>query len=115
MPLASFDRFDIASAHAVLEWDYNRGGWLPERPSNSRRREATSVQLHRMGFKPQPNLSFETLSDNAKDIYLGNVLKLKLPFDDEQLAQMRERFTPDFLAQFPVEKKAFSGMYEALH
>ena len=23
-----FDRFDICEAYAVLEWDWNMGGWL---------------------------------------------------------------------------------------
>lgn len=42
--------FDICQAHQQLEADYNVGGWLRERPSNQRRREATSVQLARMGY-----------------------------------------------------------------
>lgn len=64
-----FDRFDICEAYAVLEWDWNVGGWLPERPSNARRREATSIQLARMRFKPSPMLSFDNLSENGKAIY----------------------------------------------
>ena len=56
-----FDRFDICEAYAVLEWDWNMGGWLQERPTNRRRMEATSVQLARLGFKPRPNLSFRNL------------------------------------------------------
>lgn len=110
-----YDRFDVVEAHAVLEWDYNVGGWLQERPSNSRQMRATAVQLHRMGFRARLDLCFDTLSDDAKTIYLANVLRYKLPFDDEQLVMMKERFTEDCLAQFPVEKKAFSGMYETLH
>jgi hypothetical protein len=35
-----FDRFDICEAYAVLEWDWNMGGWLQERPTNRRRMEA---------------------------------------------------------------------------
>jgi len=31
--------------------------------------EATSIQLHRIGFKSRPNLSFETLTENGKAIY----------------------------------------------
>jgi hypothetical protein len=71
-----WDRFDICEAYAVLEWDYNEGGWLHERPSNVRRGkrrgyvgEATSIQLARIGFKPAPSLSFETLSENGQEIY----------------------------------------------
>lgn len=67
--MAYFDRFDICEAHAVLEWDWNNGGWLRERPSNRRRREATSIQLDRLGFKPRMDLSFETLSENGQEIY----------------------------------------------
>lgn len=67
--MSYFDRFDICEAHAVLEWDWNVGGWLRERPSNQRRREATSVQLERLKFKPAPTLSFGTLSENGQEIY----------------------------------------------
>jgi hypothetical protein len=31
--MAYFDRFDICEAYAVLEWDWNMGGWLQERPT----------------------------------------------------------------------------------
>lgn len=64
-----FDRFDICEAHAVLEWGYHVGGWVRERPSNRRRREATAVQLHRLQFKPRPNLSADTLTENGRAIY----------------------------------------------
>ena len=74
-----FDRFDICEAHLVLEWDYNLGGWLRERPSNQRRREATAIQLIRMQFKPKPDLSYETLTENGKEIYDELVMKYKLP------------------------------------
>lgn len=74
-----FDRFDICEAYAVLEWDYNEGGWLHERPSNQRRMEATAVQLHRMQFHPRPDLSSETLSENGREIYDELVQRFKLP------------------------------------
>lgn len=71
-----FDRFDICEAYLVFEWDWHSGGWLRERPSNVRRGqrrgfvgESTDVQLHRMGFKSSPLLSYDTLSDNGKEIY----------------------------------------------
>ena len=73
-----FDRFDICEAHAVLEWDYNLGGWLRERPSNQRRREATSVQLHRMQFKARRDLSYETLTENGREIYDDLVKRFNL-------------------------------------
>jgi len=71
-----FDRFDICEAYAVIEWDYNLGGWLHERPSNVRRGrqrgyvgEATACQLHRIGFKPRFDLEYATLTENGKAIY----------------------------------------------
>ena len=73
-----FDRFDICEAHAVLEWDYNLGGWLHERPSNQRRREATAVQLNRMQFKARRDLSYETLTENGKEIYDDLVKRFNL-------------------------------------
>lgn len=71
-----FDRFDICEAYAVLEWDWHKGGWLHERPSNVRRGlrrefvgEATSIQLARLCFRPRPSLSYGTLTENGKEIY----------------------------------------------
>lgn len=78
--MAYFDRFDICEAHAVLEWDYNRGGWLHERPSNQRRMESTGVQLHRMGFRPSPMLGGrESLTENGQEIYDELVQRYGLP------------------------------------
>jgi hypothetical protein len=81
-----FDRFDICEAYLVLEWDYHTGGWLQERPSNVRRGErrgyvgeSTDVQLHRMQFRPRPSLSYDTLSENAKDIYEAARTRFGLP------------------------------------
>jgi hypothetical protein len=94
------DRFDIAEAHAVLEWDYNQGGWLRERPSNQRRMEATSVQLQRIGFRARPDLCFENLEDDGKEVYLTNVLRWWLPIDDQVGAAIKAFFTPEFIASF---------------
>ena len=66
---AYFDRLDICEAYYILESDYNVGGWLRERPSNVRRMESCSVQLHRIGFKPSPIISYDNLSENGKVIY----------------------------------------------
>ena len=77
--MADWDLIDICEAHYILEVDYNCSGWLQERPSNRRRMEATHVQLHRMKFRPRSNLSYETLSDNGKEIYRNLVLRLGLP------------------------------------
>lgn len=64
-----WDRFDICEAHYVFECDWNNGGWLPERPSNQLRMEASSIQLARIQFKPAPGLTYETLEDNGQEIY----------------------------------------------
>ena len=75
-----FDRFDICEAHFCLEMDYNRSGWLQERPSNLRRMEATSIQLERIGLKPFPFLGgYESLTDNGKEIYVELVDRWNLP------------------------------------
>lgn len=99
--MANFDRFDIAAAHCVLEWDYNMGGWLQERPSNQRRMEATAVQLRRLGYRPSSNLCFETLSENAQEIYLTNALKQQQPFDERQALRMEAIFGPNWRALTP--------------
>jgi hypothetical protein len=77
--MAHYNSLDIAEAFCVLEWDYNKDGWLRERPSNQRRRESIGVQLHRLKFVARLDLEFDTLSENAQDIYLDQVVKLKLP------------------------------------
>ena len=80
--MATWDRFDICEAYLVLEWDWHAGGWLQERPSNVRRAqrrgyvgESTDVQLTRIGFKPRPDLSYETLSENGRAIYDAAVIR----------------------------------------
>ena len=65
-----FDRFDICEAYLALEWDYNTGGWLHERPSNARRLEATSVQLARIRFKSGASFNgYDSLTENGRAIY----------------------------------------------
>lgn len=100
--------FDICQAHQQLESDYNLGGWLRERPSNQRRQEATSVQLHRLGYHGGSRW-VEICSDDSddpddeavRDIYLINVLKLGLPMDKQMRDFMAQRYVPEFLANFP--------------
>lgn len=75
-----FDRYDICEAHCALEWDYNVGGIVRERPSNRRRNMSTGYQLSRMGFKPSPLfMGYESLSDNGKEIYNNLVELYNLP------------------------------------
>lgn len=96
------NRFDICEGHCVLEWDYNKGGWLQERPSNKRRMEATAVQLHRMQFSPGMGLCFDELSDDGKEVYLTGVLAMNLPRDDEQNQRIKDYFAADWLkASYP--------------
>ena len=87
-----FDRFDICEAYLVMEWDWNYGGWLQERKSNQRRREATHVQLNRMEFRISPiHNGYESLTDNGKEIYynlckrygFGFPTEYSLPYADE--------------------------------
>ena len=78
--MAYFDRFDICEAHLALEWDYNAGGILHERPSNRRRNMSTDWQLNRMGFKPSLMFNgYESLTDNGREIYNTTVERLELP------------------------------------
>lgn len=67
--MAEYDRFDICEAHYCLESDWNISGVLQERKSNQRRKMSTGFQLSRMNFKPRPDLSFGTLTDNGQAIY----------------------------------------------
>lgn len=70
--MPTFDRFDICEAHYALEVDWHNGGWLQERPSNRRRKEATHVQLARMDFAPSHGVreyGYDGLTENGKAIY----------------------------------------------
>jgi hypothetical protein len=88
-----FDRFDICGAHSALENDWNRGGWLRERPSNAMRRESTGVQLARLGYRSAGDAccSFGYLeNDNQREIYCGAAKRFGLPLsrDDETHADI---------------------------
>ncbi len=82
--MAQWDRFDICFAHAALENDWNKDGWLHERPSNKRRLEATHVQLGRLGFSaPYEGGCFAALIEsgeleNAADIYVECLVRFGL-------------------------------------
>jgi len=92
-----FNRFEIAEAYCCLEWDYNRDGWLRERPSNRRRMESVGCQLHRMKFTPRADLCFENLEADGKDIYMGRVLAWGLPIDEERKAWCESTYVPEYL------------------
>lgn len=102
--------FDICQAHAQLESDYNKGGWLQERPSNQRRMESTGVQLHRMRYRAHGRWvsiyhspdRYESEDEDVRDIYILNVLKLNLPISDPHERDfILRRYDAEFLAQFP--------------
>lgn len=77
---ASFDRFDICEAYLALETDYNRDGWVPERPSCQRRMESIGVQLHRIQFRPSPFFcGYSSLTENGQAIYNKKVQDWGLP------------------------------------
>ena len=100
--------FDICQAHAQLESDYNKGGWLRERPSNQRRMESTSCQLSRLGYEPGHRWVDIYAEDDGdgddeavRDIYIQNVLKLGLPITDDERAFIAARYNSSFLNTFP--------------
>lgn len=63
------NRSEICEVYCVLEWDWNKNGWLQERPSNQRRSQSTSCQLSRMKFKPHSDLSYDSLNLEQKELY----------------------------------------------
>lgn len=101
--------FAVCQAHQQLEVDYNVGGLLRERFANRRRNASTGVQLHRMGYSGRfahvnilSDRNDDVDDDAVRDIYLLNVLKMGLPMDSDMRALVSERFTAEFLAQFPA-------------
>ncbi len=85
--MAYFNRFDICEAYFVFEMDWNLGGWLPERLSNQRRKEATHIQINRLKYKNpaiQGTGSFESLSsDNAREIYVQLLDRYRFEYPDD--------------------------------
>ena len=67
-----FDKFDICEAYYIYLYNWNSGGvtnrWYTT-SRNCRREQSISAQLHRIGFKPSPFLSEETLTENGRAIY----------------------------------------------
>lgn len=112
--MASFDRFDICAAYSALEYDWNHGGWLQERPSNQRRKESIGVQLHRMGYKPSGDeaagfhhLIYGENADNRAEIYVDALVRFGLAkevrYDDDIAQYVREKYEPDWVRErFPL-------------
>jgi len=101
-----YDVFDICQAHAQLEADYNKGGWLRERPSNLRRMESTSCQLSRLQYHApyrwvdicaEPKDGDFSDDETVRSIYLQNVLKWKLPLDADIRAAILRIFAHGWL------------------
>jgi hypothetical protein len=79
LPSPVFDRLDICQAYLALEWDWNTGGILKERPSCARRLRSVASQLNDMGVRtPLWFEGFESLTDNGKAIYHRAVERLGL-------------------------------------
>ena len=103
-PHGSFSAFDICQAYMQLEADYNVGGWLPERPSNQRRRESIGCQLARMKYRPGARwVDIDNLDacDNddwdVRFIYMSKVMQWGLPADEHLMAAIHKLFAPDWL------------------
>jgi hypothetical protein len=56
-----FDRFDVCEAWYLFACDYHSGQWS--------KLYQVFGRLQKLGFKPSPMLSYESLSDNGKVIY----------------------------------------------
>lgn len=59
-----FDRFDIVEAHYLYYSHYHEGQW-------SDKYKRLCRILTKLRFKPRPNLSYHTLSENGQAIYVN--------------------------------------------
>ena len=99
--------FAICQAHQQLEYDYNIGGILRERPSNQRRNMSTGCQLHRMDFSSghwwvdieSPDEEEDPDDKDVREIYLLNVLNWKLPISSKLGDVIKEIFAEDWLSE----------------
>ena len=96
--------FAVCQAHQQLEADYNVGGILRERPSNSRRNESTGVQLARMDYRTNFWVDIENPEEHegpddeaVRDIYILNVLNWKLPISFELGRLINEHYSAEWL------------------
>ncbi len=81
--MAYYDRFDICEAYLALEWNWNKSGWLQERPSCQRSHESVDVQLARIGFRAGAAFNdYDSLSENGREIYDDAALRLGLVEDN---------------------------------
>ena len=82
MTFATFDRFDIKEAH-YLFWSEHHSGQF----SDGYIRMCKALK----NFKPSPGLCWETLSDNAKDIYRDLCKREWKQCEYDSLAYLLER------------------------
>ena len=68
----NFDRFDIVEAYWCFYAEWHAGG-LTDRDRAQPGRRSIAQQLHVMQFKPRPNLSSDTLTENGLEIYVNLV------------------------------------------
>ena len=112
--------FDVAQAHRQLESDYNVGGWLRECPSNLRRMESTSVQLHRMHYRGPNDVDItgspiegEDFEENVRYIYCANVLKWGLPMNAALAVTIERIFSPEVLTEYAGRIQAAKALAPA--
>lgn len=105
----SISVFDVCHAYQILEANFNRGGWLPERPSNQRRMESIGCQLARLGYSDNyrnvdlwadeetvaEEVEFTSDDESVRFVYFKKVLEWGLPLDDEDRAVIDRIFTID--------------------
>ena len=65
----TWDRFDICEAYWCFAADWHGGQWSPEYLIFGR--------LDRMKFRPPMDLSYDSLTENSKEIYNNLVSKLE--------------------------------------
>jgi hypothetical protein len=112
----TFDRFEICAAYHALEYDWNEGGWVRERPSCQRRLESIGVQLARMQYRPPmdlggwhsllPDEDFDDEHAAARESYIHALiawgLAPQVDADDDIGSYVRQVYVPEFVAEhFP--------------
>lgn len=108
------NRRDIMDVYYLIEADYNVSGVFQERPSNQRRKMSTGFQLNRMGYKVDPNLSYERLNPGAKKLYrcLERRYNLISVSDVHTVADI-ENWYPEAVFEPPIPGKTMYGTFTA--
>jgi hypothetical protein len=105
-----WNRRDIATAHYMLEVDYNSGGILQERPSNRRRMMSSDYQLKRAGFK---DLYSALMTPNAQRIYTHLERRYLLTGEPVQVSAGTIKQRGEFAeqAQFTIQWQSRPDVY----